>query len=108
MTAVLEPRTPPSPPSVDLSPKRGWRAAKNHVMTGLMAVCLVLAVIPLVAVLFQVVSEGLAVVLADFPAWFTDSIPIRSRRPGPGMARPGRQDYAKGWAVPNLSTGAHS
>jgi phosphate transport system permease protein len=55
-------------------------------MTGLMALCLLLAVIPLVAVLFQVISKGLSVVLSDFPAWFTDPIPIRSRRPGAGMA----------------------
>jgi phosphate transport system permease protein len=84
MSTALESRAPV--PSVDLSPKRGWRYGKNHLMTGLMALCLVLAVIPLVAILYQVIERGWSIVVTDFPAWFTDDIPVRSRQAGPGMA----------------------
>jgi len=85
VSTTLE-RTPPAAPAVDLTPKRGWRYGKNHLMTALMALCLVLAVIPLVAVLFTVIQKGWSVVVTDFPAWFTDDIPVRSRQAGPGMA----------------------
>jgi phosphate transport system permease protein len=87
MSTTLESTTsPPAPRTIDLSPKRGWRFGKNHLMTGLMGACLVVAIIPLVLVLWTVISKGAAIVFGSFPSWFTDEIPIRSREAGPGMA----------------------
>jgi phosphate transport system permease protein len=54
-------------------------------MSVLMFAAFVVVMIPLALVLFHVVSKGLGIVLKDFPAWFTDTIPVRSRQVGPGM-----------------------
>ena len=72
-------------PTLDLSAKPSWRAAKSVMMTGLMIVAIVLVVIPLIAVIWSVASQGAAIVLASFPDFFTREIPVVSRRPGPGM-----------------------
>jgi phosphate transport system permease protein len=87
MTATMD-RPAPSmaPKPVDLRSRRSWRSTKSQIMTVLMFFAFVLVVLPLGAVLFTVVTKGIGIVLSDFPAWFTDNIPIRSRAKGPGMA----------------------
>lgn len=44
--------------------------------------------VPIVTMIFTVVSKGIGVVTTDFPAWFTEHIPdvARGREIGPGMA----------------------
>jgi len=70
---------------VDLSSKRSWRRTKNAIATGAMVVAVLIVAVPLCAVLYTVIKRGLGIVLGDFPAFFTDNIPIRSREAGPGM-----------------------
>jgi phosphate transport system permease protein len=49
-------------------------------------VAAVLAVlIPLIAVVWSVISRGAGVALREFPAFFTHDVPLVSRRAGPGM-----------------------
>lgn len=72
-------------PVPDLSAKPSWRATKNQIMTGLMTAAVVAVAIPLVAVLWSVISRGIGVALDSFPAFFVADVPIISRRPGPGM-----------------------
>ncbi len=75
--------TAPSPLQIDdLVAKRGRRSVMNNVMTALMALSVVAILIPLVAVLYTLVSKGASVLSADF---FTKDIPIQSRAKGPGM-----------------------
>ncbi|HEX4419888.1 MAG TPA: phosphate ABC transporter permease PstA [Kofleriaceae bacterium] len=57
----------------------------NALMIGLMGAALLLVAIPLVAVLWSVASRGLGIAFAQFPDFFTHTIPVVSRRPGPGM-----------------------
>lgn len=71
--------------SLDLTRKRGWRSTKNRLMEGLMALAFLLVLLPLVWVLGTVLSRGLGIVVRDFPAWFTKSVPVRTRAKGPGM-----------------------
>lgn len=87
MTATLERPLPPSAPSdvPDLRRQRSWRSTKSQLMVGLMGLAFVVVAIPLFAVVWTLVGKGAGIVLRDFPAWFTDDIPIRSRAVGPGM-----------------------
>ena len=71
--------------AIDLRPRRSWRTTKNRLMTGLMLGAFVLTVLPLAAVLWSLISRGSGVALANFPAFFTETIPVVSRRPGTGM-----------------------
>jgi phosphate transport system permease protein len=68
----------------DLRARPSWRTVKNHLMTGLMIAAVVLVTIPLVAVLWAVIERGAGVMFAQFPDFFTATIPT-SRTPGPGM-----------------------
>ena len=54
-------------------------------MTALMLAAFVIIVIPLGLVLWSLISRGAAVAFRGFPAFFTSTIPVVSRRPGPGM-----------------------
>lgn len=54
-------------------------------MTGLMIGALAILAIPLVAVIYAVVSRGAGVAFDAFPDFFTKEIPAISRREGPGM-----------------------
>ena len=74
---------PVAPP--DLRAKPSWRTVKNLAMLSLMGAALVLVAIPLVAVLWAVIERGAAIAFKDFPQFFTEVIPVVSRRPGPGM-----------------------
>ncbi len=73
------------PPGVpDLRARRSVRTVKNALMIGLFSASVVVAIVPLVAVLATVVSHGGRAVFAEFPRFLTDRIP-RARQPGPGM-----------------------
>ena len=71
--------------TLDLRARRSWRTTKNVLMTIVLGACVVAVAVPLVLVVYSVSSRGLHVVLAAFPDFFTKTIPIVSRRPGPGM-----------------------
>jgi phosphate transport system permease protein len=66
-------------------PRLSWRSVKSNIMTCLMFAAFVAITIPLALVLYSLMSRGLDVVLDDFPAFFTSTIPIVARRAGPGM-----------------------
>lgn len=68
-----------------LRPRPSWRGAKSVLMTGLMIAAVILILIPLVAVVWSVISRGAGIALREFPAFFTHDIPLVSRRAGPGM-----------------------
>jgi phosphate transport system permease protein len=70
---------------LDLRARPSWRTTKNKLMLGLMGVAVVLVAIPLIAVLSSVVQRGAAIAFKGFPDFFTATIPVVSRRPGPGM-----------------------
>jgi len=74
---------PVAPP--DLRAKPSWRTVKNLAMLSLMGAALVLVAIPLVAVLWAVIERGAAIAFRGFPDFFSETIPVVSRRPGPGM-----------------------
>jgi len=69
----------------DLRARRSFRTFKNAAMLTLMGAALVLVAIPLVAVLWAVIERGAAIAFTGFPDFFTETIPVVSRRPGPGM-----------------------
>ena len=71
----------------ELRPKAGWRVTKNRLTTVVLALCVVVVVIPLVAVIVSVISRGASVAFASFPAFFTHEVPLVSRRAGPGMGQ---------------------
>jgi len=62
-----------------------WRAAKSHLATAAMILAVVAIAIPLLAVVWSVVTRGIGVVTDAFPEFFTAEIPVVSRRKGPGM-----------------------
>jgi len=70
---------------LDLRAKPSWRTTKNTLVLGLMGLAVVLIAIPLVAVLWSVISRGATIAFQAFPDFFTHEIPVVSRRPGPGM-----------------------
>jgi phosphate transport system permease protein len=70
---------------LDLRAKPSWRTTKNQLVIGLMVVAVALVAIPLIAVLWSVISRGAHLAFAGFPDFFTKEIPVVSRRPGPGM-----------------------
>jgi len=70
---------------LDLRAKPSWRSVRNIAMTVLMGLAVIAVLIPLVAVVWSVVSRGAGVVFHQFPDFFTAEIPVVSRRAGPGM-----------------------
>jgi phosphate transport system permease protein len=77
--------TPSAAKSIDLRAKPSWRSVKNNLMIVLMAAAVVIVAIPLFAVLWAVIERGAGVAFKGFPEFFTETIPVISRRPGPGM-----------------------
>jgi len=71
--------------AISLEPRLTWRTVKNWIMTGLMVAAFVAITIPLIAILYSLVSRGASVALRSFPEFFTATIPVVSRRAGPGM-----------------------
>lgn len=72
-------------PTVDLRARSSWRSTKSHLMVGLMFLAFLVILVPLVAVIGTVVSKGAGIVFRDFPKWFTEEVPVRTRAVGPGM-----------------------
>ena len=70
---------------IDLRARPSWRSVKSHLMTGLMIAALVAVAIPLVLVVYSVATRGAGISFKGFPDFFTKSIPLVSRRAGPGM-----------------------
>lgn len=71
--------------AINLEPRVSWRSIKSGVMTGLMIAAFVAICIPLLLVLYALLSRGASTVLKDFPAFFTATVPVVARRAGPGM-----------------------
>ena len=71
--------------AADLRPRRSWRSTTDLVMTGLMVAAFAAVMLPLVAVMWSVISRGAGAAFASFPDFFTAEIPNISRKVGPGM-----------------------
>lgn len=69
----------------DLRAKRSWRSTKSQLASVATGLAVIVIAIPLVAVLWSLVDRGASTAFADFPAFFTEDIPLVSRRKGPGM-----------------------
>jgi phosphate transport system permease protein len=70
---------------LDLRRKHTWRSRKSELMTLLMLLSVVAVLIPLLAVMWSVISRGGGVMFKGFPDFFTAEIPLISRKAGPGM-----------------------
>jgi phosphate transport system permease protein len=77
--------TPAVGHAVDLRARPTWRTVKNQIITGLMIAAFAAIMIPLVAVLWTLLSHGLKSVFDQFPRFFTADIPQISDQDGPGM-----------------------
>ena len=71
--------------AAELSGISGRRRTKNHVMTALMLLAVVVVGFALLLVLVTVVTKGWSIVSGSFPHWFTKDIQLRPRVAGPGM-----------------------
>jgi phosphate transport system permease protein len=71
--------------ALGLEPRWSWRTVKNLLMTVLMIAAFVAITLPLLLILWSLVSRGASVALRSFPSFFTAEIPLVSRRAGPGM-----------------------
>jgi phosphate transport system permease protein len=71
--------------AISLEPKLSWRTVKSRLMTVLMIAAFFAITLPLVAILWTLGSRGISVALHGFPDFFTSTIPVVSRRSGPGM-----------------------
>ena len=66
----------------------GRRHAVDRLATTLIYGCVILAVAPLLSVLYSVVSRGAATVLTDFPSFLTETMRnVSPRKPGGGVAQ---------------------
>jgi phosphate transport system permease protein len=54
-------------------------------MTSLLIAAVIAVLIPIIAIVWSVVSRGAGIAVASFPDFFTSEIPKVSRRAGPGM-----------------------
>jgi phosphate transport system permease protein len=70
---------------IDLRARPSWRTRTNALMVGAMAAAVALVAIPLIAVLWSVIDKGAGIAFASFPDFFTETIPVISRRARPGM-----------------------
>ncbi len=70
---------------LDLRRKHTWRSRKSELMTVLMLLAVVAVLIPLLAVMWSVISRGAGVMFKEFPAFFTAEVPLISRKAGGGM-----------------------
>jgi len=77
--------TAPVATAIDLRARPGWRSRKNALFTGLLALSVVVVAVPLVLVIASVIDKGASVAFQGFPDFFTEKVPIVSRRAGPGM-----------------------
>ena len=72
-------------PALDLRRRPSWRSKKSTLMTVLMGAAVIAVLIPLIAVMYSVISRGAGVMFSSFPDFFTAEIPLISRKTGPGM-----------------------
>jgi phosphate transport system permease protein len=54
------------PPTVDLREPASWRKTKNQIMTGLMVLAMLIIMVPLVFVLYTVISKGAGIISGQF------------------------------------------
>lgn len=71
--------------AVSLAPKRTWRTTKNELVTLLMFCAFLAIALPLVLVMGSLIARGAEVAFRSFPDFFTETIPVVSRRHGPGI-----------------------
>jgi phosphate transport system permease protein len=71
--------------ALDLRPKPGWRSVKSAMMTGLMIAAFAVVVVPLLVILWSVITKGAGTAFGSFPDFFTKEIPVVTRKAGPGM-----------------------
>lgn len=71
--------------AISLAPRTTWRAVKNRIMVVLMAAAFVAIALPLVLIVYSLIARGAPIALRAFPDFFIETIPIMSRRAGPGM-----------------------
>jgi phosphate transport system permease protein len=71
--------------ALSLEPRLSWRTIKNWIATTLMIAAFVAITIPLILIMWSLISRGASVALRGFPDFFTATIPVVSRRAGPGM-----------------------
>jgi phosphate transport system permease protein len=71
--------------ALDLRAKPSWRSTKSMIMTGLMVAAFAVVVIPLLVILWSVITKGAGTAFGSFPDFFTKEIPVVTRKPGPGM-----------------------
>lgn len=71
--------------AISLEPRLSWRTVKSTIMSGMMIAAFVAITIPLVLIIWSLASRGAAVAFKSFPDFFTATVPVVSRRPGPGM-----------------------
>lgn len=71
--------------AITLEPRFSWRTAKNWLVSGLLIAAFIAITVPLVAILYSLISRGAPVAFKAFPNFFTETIPVVSRRSGPGM-----------------------
>lgn len=71
--------------AISLEPRLSWRTVKNWLMTALMAAAFVAITLPLILIMWSLISRGAPVALRAFPDFFTAEVPLVSRRAGPGM-----------------------
>ena len=71
--------------AISLEPRLSWRTIKSFLMTGLMIAAFVAITIPLVLIIYSLASRGASVAFKSFPDFFTATVPVVSRRSGPGM-----------------------
>lgn len=80
-----QPVAEPTVTALSLEARPSWRTTKNYLMTGLMLLAFAAVLVPLIAVMGSVISKGFGIAFGSFPAFFTEEIPMISRRAGPGM-----------------------
>lgn len=68
-----------------LRAQHSWRSVKSGIMTSLMIGAVIVVAVPLIAVIYSVISRGAGIATESFPEFFTAEIPVVSRRHGPGM-----------------------
>jgi phosphate transport system permease protein len=69
----------------DLRARAGLREAKDAMATVMFGAAVVVVAVPLALVVWALIERGAHVAFESFPAFFTQEIPVVSRRPGPGM-----------------------
>ena len=70
---------------MDLRARPSLRGAKDLLASVVLGGAAVAVAVPIALLVWSVVARGAHVAFAEFPAFFTETIPLISRRAGPGM-----------------------